>query len=52
LQAGWSQQSYQEHADIMQWALSDEVNGAFNIRIPGAIKYTRDVVGVQIIKYI
>jgi hypothetical protein len=35
----------------MQWALSDEVNGAFNIRIPGAIKYTRDV-GVQIIKYI
>lgn len=45
LEAGWSQQSYQEHTSVMQWALSTDVNGAFNLRIPGLVKYTRDSVG-------
>jgi len=52
LQAGWSQQAYQEHTNVMQWALSTDVNGALNLRIPGVAKYTRDVVGEQMRKYI
>ena len=45
LEAGWSEQAYHEHASVMQWALSTNVNGAFNLRIPGLVKYTRDSVG-------
>jgi hypothetical protein len=45
IQAGWSKQSYVEHSDVMQWALSKDANGAFNLRLPGSAKYTRDVAG-------
>lgn len=36
----------------MNWALSADSNGAFNLRIPGLAKYTRDVVGERMGKYI
>jgi hypothetical protein len=45
IQAGWSKQSYVEHSDVMHWALSKDANGAFNLRLPGSAKYTRDVTG-------
>lgn len=45
-QAGWSEDSYQEHTSVMQWALSKEANGAFNLRLPSAVRYTSDVAGV------
>ena len=51
-QAGWTNTAYQEHVAMMQWGLSNEVNGAMNLRIPGAAKYTRDKVGVPMSKYI
>ena len=34
LSAGWSEDSYQEHAAVMRWALSADSNGALNLRIP------------------
>lgn len=51
-EAGWSEDSYQEHAAVMQWALSKEVNGAFNLRLPSTARYTRDVVGSHMLEYI
>lgn len=36
----------------MQWALSSDSNGAYNLRLPGLAKYTRDVVGDRMGKYI
>jgi len=52
IEAGWSQDAYQEHANIMNWALSNEVNGAFNLRLPGAKQYTHDVVGTLMGQFI
>ena len=34
LDGGWSEDSYEEHAAVMNWALSTESNGALNLRIP------------------
>ena len=31
-----SQAAYQEHRQIMHWALGDSSNGAFNLRLPGS----------------
>lgn len=52
IQAGWSENAYNEHSAIMLWALSRDVNGAFNLRLPGLAKYTRDVVGGAMQKFI
>jgi hypothetical protein len=52
LDAGWSQDAYKEHSSVMEWALSEEVNGALNLRIPGLARYTRDVIGGRMGKYI
>lgn len=49
---GWSKQSYTEHQNIMEWALSNNANSAYNIRLPGLAKYTRDVVGNNTKSYI
>lgn len=45
-EAGWSEDSYQEHNAVMQWALSKAANGAFNLRLPAAVRYTSDIAGV------
>jgi len=45
LEAGWSQQAFEEHKAVQEWAFSAEVNGAFNLRLPGIAAYTVDVVG-------
>lgn len=50
--AGWSKTAYQEHRSVMEWALAANSNGALNLRIPGLVRYTRDVVGEQMKKYI
>jgi len=34
LDGGWSEDSYEEHAAVMNWALSTDSNGALNLRIP------------------
>ena len=52
IEAGWSQEAYQEHAAIMQWALSKNVNGVFNLRLPGLARYTHEVFGILMGKYI
>lgn len=52
LEAGWSSDAYEEHASVMQWALSNDANGALNLRIPGLAKYTRDAVGQAFERYI
>lgn len=52
LGAGWSVDSYQEHQSIMLWALSNDANGAYNIRLPGVYKYTFEVVGREMQRYI
>jgi hypothetical protein len=52
LGANWSKSSFEEHKGIMTWALSAESNGAFNIRLPGAVDYTSNVVGKAMVKYI
>lgn len=51
LAGGWSQNAYQEHSSIMQWAFSKEINGAFNLRLPGTAEYTKDAVGGNTLKY-
>ena len=51
-EAGWSTNAYEEHVAIQTWGLSSEVNGAFNLRLPGVAKYTRDVMGDQMLKLI
>jgi len=43
LEAGWSQQAHEELKAIQEWATSAEVNGAFNIRLPGIQTYTADI---------
>ncbi len=50
--AGWSDNAYAEHANVMTWALSKDSNGALNLRIPGLAKYTRDVVGTSMALFI
>lgn len=50
--AGWSLDAYEEHAAVMEWALSNDANGALNLRIPGLAKYTRDAVGKSMERYI
>jgi len=52
INAGWSKDAYEEHTDMMQWGLLNNVNGALNLRLPGMAKYTRDVVGEGMLKYI
>ena len=41
LDGGWSEDSYEEHAAVMNWALSTGSNGALNLRIPvsGYLEY-------------
>ena len=36
----------------MLWALGNDVNSAFNVRLPGMLTYTNEVVGDEIQKYI
>lgn len=52
IDAGWSYEAYSEYAFVMQWALSTEVNGAMNLRLPGLVEYTRDAVGEHMSSYI
>ena len=52
IEGGWSRDAYQEHANIMNWALSNEVNGAFNLRLPGAKQYTHEIVGTLMGQFI
>jgi hypothetical protein len=52
IEAGWSKQAYEEHAAIQQWAASASVNAARNLRLPGVAKYTRDIVGGEMSKFI
>jgi hypothetical protein len=52
IQAGWSRDAYEENRAVSQWALSHDVNGAFNLRLPGMAKYTRDVVGERMKRFI
>lgn len=52
LRSGWSEQAYNEHQNIMHWALSNNANSAYNLRIPGLAKYTRDVVGDSAMSFI
>lgn len=51
LKAGWSEDAYHEHQSTMLWGSSNTVNAAYNLRIPGLAKYTRDVVGANAKKY-
>ena len=51
LEGGWSQSAYEEHRSTQQWALSQDVNGAYNIRLPGVTRYTRDGVGNRMKRY-
>eukprot|EP00977_Amphora_coffeiformis_P029692 scaffold42408_cov176-Amphora_coffeaeformis.AAC.1 len=51
IRGGWSEVAYNEHSALMQWAFSNEANGAFNMRIPGVISYTRDVAGAHLMRY-
>lgn len=52
LSAAWSEDAYTEHQSIMQWALSQSANSAYNLRVPGLAKYTRDVVGNNTMNFI
>lgn len=52
IEAGWSQSSYEEHTDVMQWALSKNSNGVFNLRLPGQEQYTYRVLGLLMERYI
>uniref|UniRef100_A0A7S2MVN4 Uncharacterized protein n=1 Tax=Helicotheca tamesis TaxID=374047 RepID=A0A7S2MVN4_9STRA len=52
IDGGWSADAYFEHLQVMTWALSDESNGALNLRIPGLKKYTHDVLGNFMQQYI
>jgi multiple sugar transport system substrate-binding protein len=52
LGTNWSKSAYKEHFEVMNWALSTDVNGAFNLRLPGAAKYTRDVMGTAMDAFI
>ena len=45
--AGWSAIAFEEHKAIQKWAFSSDVNGAFNMRLPGAISYTHKALGTQ-----
>jgi class 3 adenylate cyclase len=37
-EAGWSQYAFEERRGTTTWALSSSVNGAFNLRLPGAVE--------------
>jgi hypothetical protein len=50
--AGWSQVAFEEHKAIQIWGLSSSVNGAFNLRLPGAVEYTHKTLGIQFQLYI
>ena len=52
IQAGWSPQAYEEHAAMQQWGLSSEGNGVLNMRLPGVARYTDEVMGTQVKKFI
>jgi len=51
IEGGWSQDAYEELISVMLWALSEEANGALNLRVPEYTWYTRDVAGVHLMKY-
>jgi hypothetical protein len=51
-EGGWSEDSFNEHQKVMLWALGNDVNSAFNVRLPGMLTYTNEVVGGEIQKYI
>ncbi|KAL3920421.1 MAG: hypothetical protein SGILL_003273 [Bacillariaceae sp.] len=50
--AGWSQDAFKEHKAIQTWGLSSGVNGAFNLRLPGAISYTYESFGIEFLRFI
>lgn len=50
-EAGWSEAAYREHRNIMTWALGENSNGAFNIRLPGAKAYTHLVLATEMRKF-
>lgn len=41
---GWSFDSWNELQKMMHWALSNEINSAVTLRLPGVLSYSRDVV--------
>ncbi|KAL3912259.1 MAG: hypothetical protein SGILL_006953 [Bacillariaceae sp.] len=45
--AGWSANAFEEHKSIQIWGLSSNVNGAYNMRLPGSISYTHKALGTQ-----
>mgnify|MGYP000063307381 CR=1 FL=1 len=51
IQAGWSQDAYEEHANVQRWTVSKDTNSAFNLRLPGLAKYTHEIVGQNIKLY-
>ena len=50
LDGGWSEDSYEEHAAVMNWALSTESNGALNLRIPVSTILLVDIVCLRSIE--
>jgi class 3 adenylate cyclase len=50
--AGWSNVAFEEHKAIQTWGLSSNVNGAFNLRLPGAVDYTHKSLGTQFLLYV
>ena len=52
LDAGWSEIAYKEQAAIMNWGLGPDVNSAFNLRIPGVLKYTSEIIGSQLTLFV
>lgn len=52
INGGWPKEAYEEHAAIQLWANSNQANAALNLRIPGIAKYTRDVVGEEMYRFI
>jgi len=50
--AGWSSNAFKEHKAIQEWGLSSSANGGFNLRLPGAEKYTHAALGTQFHLYL
>jgi hypothetical protein len=44
MKGGWSNIAWNEFQKTMEWALSNNVNSALTLRLPGVLSYTRDVV--------
>jgi len=49
---GWNYDSWNEHQRVMKYALSNDVNSALTLQLPGVLMYTRDVMLDQFQKYV